>query len=117
MSPTEICVLILTMVFILVAIYLISFLLTCRSTLKRAQDFLANAEETLQIVNKSLPDIANDATGIVSNVNGITGKIDRGIGLGVSVLEKTPLSALYTAVGLGRSVKKKFSSMKKDKKK
>ena len=116
MSSTEICFLILTVVLLLVAIYFVIFLLSCRSTLKRAQSFLEDAEQTLQIINNKLPDIAQDATQIISNVSAITGKIDRGVGFGMSVLEKTPLSAIYTIVGLGRSVSKKVASIKKDKK-
>ncbi|MCL1853629.1 MAG: DUF948 domain-containing protein [Peptococcaceae bacterium] len=112
MSSIEICVLILTMVSVLVAVYLVSFLISCRATLKRAQSLLDNAEETLRIVNDSLPEIADETTQIISHVNGLTGKIDRGVGLGMTVLEKTPLSAIYTIVGLGRSISKKFSSKK-----
>ncbi|MCL1791782.1 MAG: DUF948 domain-containing protein [Peptococcaceae bacterium] len=116
MSSVEICVLILTLVSVLVAIYLINFLISCRATLKKAQTLLDNAEETLRIVNESLPEIADETTQIITNVSGLTGKIDRGVGLGMTVLEKTPLSAIYTIVGLGRSVSKKFTSKKKSKK-
>ncbi|MCL1917367.1 MAG: hypothetical protein FWG14_03470 [Peptococcaceae bacterium] len=114
---TEICVLILTVLAILVAIYLVGFLRSLSATLKRTQTVMDNVDHTLKIINEKLPPLAEEASQVVANVNGITKKVDHGVGVGMSVLEKTPMTAIYTIFGLGRTVAKMVGSRKKNKKK
>ena len=135
MSLMEICVVILTSVVVLIgliAIVLTIFILRSlgklndsvkgviedamiKETMNRVHTVLDNLEQSQQIINNNLPVIAQDASQIVTNISGITGKVDYGVGMVMRVLEKTPLSAIYTAVGMGRKLAKKFASRKKNK--
>jgi hypothetical protein len=110
MGVMEICVIILTGIVVLIGvlavvatIFLIKFMGSMQTTLQRVEDVLEGTEKTLDILNSDLPAITSDTSRIVSNIGGLTGKIDNGLGFGINLLNKTPLSAVYTAIGVGRT--------------